>query len=256
MKMLEPLTVFKMLPKAKSKLVAVPHIAPKLKYEEPFIRKSLDDLLAIKTNRSPLPKLDHPKSVRSPLLRIDQKELSMTLKKEVLKFPSGEFAQGVEVAEVLEDVLRKVERKVLGLPEKRSQFINRALEEKMRLKEIEEKEKKERDRRLFERSKQAKYELEEFQKRGGLLGASRIRQSYTEPTVDHEKEMARLQHVQRIKEKVRYHQFQKEQDELATKAEERRRIHHEREEKKQRFQEWHEQKLERIVTFHFIQSCS
>ena len=244
----EPLTVFKNLPKAKSKLIAIqlPQVSPKLKSEEPFVHKSLDDILAIKTNRSPLPKLNHPASVRSPMLRIDQKQLSITLKKEVLKLPNGQFAQGVEVAEVLEDVLRKVERKVNGLPLNNSKIINRVIEEKLWIKENEKRERQERDKKFVERSKQVKLELEEIQKGGNFIRGSKVQRHQTEPA-DPQKEAFRMRHLEKIKEKVRYHQFQKEQDELAAKAEEKRRIHEEREQKKQRFKEWNEQKLERIV---------
>ena len=184
------------------------------------------------------------------MVRLDQKHLSLTLKKEVLKLPPSDYQQGVEVAEVLEDLLKKVERAAAGLPvnPSNSKIVNLAIQEKLRMKEIEKKEKEERDRRIAERKKQVHQRLEELKhqkEEEDERKRSEIRKR-TEQS-DNQKDIARTRYLENIKQKVQEYKIQKEQEELANKADERRRNYREQEQKKRKFREWNSMQLERIV---------
>lgn len=237
------MTTFTSIAKAKLKLLSNPS-GPRLKQSEPFIHRSLDEIITQKE------RTDTEPQGRSPVLRLDHKyNISLVLKKEIVKFPAKDMSLATEVAEVLEDILRGVERRAgpkknepssAGIP-------NRIVEERMRARNIEAIEQENREKKRVERSKLLRNKLGDFQQQKEEDEARKRQQMMEKAMLGGNKDSEYLKQAQAKREKVREYREKKDQEEEAKRSEQRRLDYREQNQKKEKFADWNAQKLEEIV---------
>jgi len=203
---------------------------------------------AIANNKSP-----ERKQEKKRVLQIENKPiLSLTLKTEVAKAPYNERPLFQDVAEVLQEMIEVLEEGKTALPKRiQGNIVNKALEDKMKLKDIENKEKEDFEKRRKLRAQVVTKQITEQKKNRGTTKDMKkqedAKKSEKETEKEKKKEEKRVVLTKELKEQTKVYQEKKKVEKETKKKGEVDKKKEETEAKKKQFEEFNEDKKKKYT---------